>query len=201
MFRWRLRRQAQKILDQLSGFCHFTRHDLMGLILVLAGEKKACCIDIDAKVNDRIDSFEFEMGVRRLEKLLNDLGLVYFWTNQVGDLHGMGIDFKCASFHIGKSQEAVAPFVGIYNLRGSNYHRTLGCAVDIPVTAVEAWVQGAIIEEDELPRKVRDSDYYKFAVYRLSRSHWREELRVAKRRARVIKSIAPTLYNEIVADL
>lgn len=195
----KLRRAAQKILDVLDSYDQFINsQDKVNLILVLAGAKKAALLDVQWIIDDVEDHQRANECVGVLVELLRSIGLRYSSQVGSGDFYDMGITFGCYDFLVGRTPESVAGIKNLSTLNGAAYHRFLGNAVDIPVTAIDGWLQDDYLEEDELPIEVTESDYYKFLLFRLSRNHWQQELEVVKFRARTIRVIAPNLYESIV---
>lgn len=82
--------------------------------------------------------------------------------------------------------------------------RTFGELSGFPATAIEAYVraeQGAadeLMDTEELPKKIKDKDVAAFTEFRLSKKHWREEIKTAQRWAEEIQRISPRVYEKIV---
>jgi hypothetical protein len=84
-----------------------------------------------------------------------------------------------------------------------NNEATLGQLYGFPETAITAYINGDVIDEDELPNDVIASPAYAFTSFRLSRDHWQQELATGERWAKLIQQYSPriyTTYMELEAD-
>ncbi len=72
-----------------------------------------------------------------------------------------------------------------------------------PRTAIKAFAQGggATLTFGSLPPDVVATEAYAFVKFNMSRSHWRDELAVGERWARIIKAASPFVYAQRRDDI
>ncbi len=85
--------------------------------------------------------------------------------------------------------------------------KKIGLALGYPETAVNAFVEGEILDKYDdlrfLPQNEKDAlkeeGVFKFVSFGLSKNNWREELELVRKYQEAIKKNAPNLYKEIIA--
>lgn len=138
------------------------------LALLVTGKKPACI-------------FNFDGGIRMIIELLH---LPYVIENK--------------QIFVGKDIESFEALRDATKIeKKPEYILTLGKALGYPTTAVEGFINNELIERDELPDDIKNQRILNLIDFRLSKSHWREELDMVREQAGSIKDLVPDIYEQV----
>ncbi|MDQ5954830.1 MAG: hypothetical protein QG583_758 [Patescibacteria group bacterium] len=184
--------------------------NLSELILVMQGHKKATEFLI-GDVYPEIKNDEWDMAIQETERILFELGLKFSKKDLVKeykDEEGSVEYKKLKEYIIATDEKYIREFNNVPEFTNRPEHERnqsdfdLGYLYGFPDSAIKAFGEGEnamiSLEFKELPEDIRNEEYMAFASFRLSKTHWQEELELVKKWAEDIKQIDPALYTREV---
>ncbi len=180
------------------------------LVLLLLGEKYATevVLDSDEYPDDspakRID----RNAVRIIGHQLDTLPLVYTIDNEQlivtlarsyapTEAHLVDDGRTRITIHIAADQNRLEQLSrSVHDMD----HATLGYLYGFPDTAVEAFVNNRVGDDEQLPEETRKSVAYEFAQFRFSRNNWRQELATGQRWADLLRQHSSFIYREFLLE-
>jgi hypothetical protein len=168
-----------------------TLQDKAALVLGHERVKPTATLCFSFSLHDATDAkrFAWQRRLSIVDGLLSTGQLSYRLLDKVGEDAILYITFQ-----VGKDNQTLQRLILAKNHNGGSEGFVLG----YPKTAVRAFKDRNTISESELPTEVQDSDYIRFLLFKLSRNHWQKELKTVKGWARVIRQVAPKLYQAIL---
>lgn len=175
--------------------------DKISIILARGGFKKATDIEfetdgwkngedekhLDDNLLEEFDNFLIEAGLN-FEKTKNIEKARYTYPNEEKR------NVERASYIYGRSKEDIQK---LKKAMEENDEDIMGKMFGFPQTAIDAFKKGEIINDNDLPKEIREQDYFKFATsFKMSKDHWREELDYIKKWADFVKETSPKIYEE-----
>jgi len=167
--------------------------EIADILLTVEGFKPAAMIELSYPPRATFPRKEFHKKISDLRKILQKLGLSYrLQINYPKDAREV-----TRYSYVAKDRKKLKKIIAADTERNIRKRRLqLGALLGYPTTAIEAFANGKAI--DRLPAIAAKKKESKFINFRLSR-HWRKELQYVKRRAELIKQIAPELYKRITS--
>jgi hypothetical protein len=136
-----------------------------------------------------------------LESIINDLGLSY--KTQTKTLEKV-IDGELMSsvwivFCVARQPNVVE---ALYNARVDDDERTEGLLLGYPESAVDAFVNGTMLDMDDVPVSTDHvtANEMKLLNHRLSKDDWQQEVRYLADYARSIQQLCPELYEACIVE-
>ena len=178
--------------------------DKMDLALTYLDEKPVSWIDVseryeqtEEKEDEILD--ELESKKDQVQQMLDKIGFVYemkkFKTKE-RTTYNSGYDFI-----VSKSSENLFRFKKALE-KGDE--KEIGLCLGYPKTAVEGFINKNTLDYKDLPKKeskkLIKEKTSKFLEFRLSKDHWRDELKTVRKRQRLIKEKFPNLYKKVVKE-
>ncbi|MST04353.1 MAG: hypothetical protein EXS49_02190 [Candidatus Pacebacteria bacterium] len=200
--------KVEILLSKLEAYKLFTDQDKVNLILVLEGAKSICEIELNnpskeayeknADVVYQENTEEFEKSISVLEALIQELGLFYdkmaFHNNESQP------EYDGVEFIVSKVQEKVDLFRKIEEEKNDEKRGIeFGKIFEIPDTAIKAFESGKLKLPEDLPSEIKQEEAFYFIYFAFSEDYWQEEFEIVRRRAEIVKEIAPNLYAKIVS--
>ncbi len=170
-----------------------TDQEIADILLTAEGFKPAAMIEVSYPPRAAFSKKEFYKKISDLRKILQKLGLsCRLQINYPKDAREATRYSYVAKDR--KKFKKIAAAEAERNIRKRRLQ--LGALLGYPTTAIKAFANSKAI--DRLPAIAAKKKESKFINFRLSR-HWRKELQYVKRRAELIKQIAPELYKRITS--
>ena len=167
--------------------------EIADILLTAEGFKPAAMIEISYPSCATFSRKEFHKKISDLRKIFQKLGLRY----RLHINYPKNAREVTRYSYIAKDQGKFKKIIAAEAERNMRKRRLqLGALLGYPTTAIEAFANGKAL--DRFPAIAAKKKESKFINFRLSR-HWQEELAYAKRRAKLIKQIAPELYKRIAS--
>lgn len=175
------------------------------LILVVLDEKPAAWLSLEHRFYKEEALEEKPKILERLskekiatKKVLDKLGLVYedeAFEEEEQKTYNIGYHFS-----ISKDPEKLA------RLTKARDDREIGLSLGYPRTAVDAYVNGTLLDYEELRKSLpqerlqalQKEGVFKFLDFHPSKDHWQEELEIARKRLALIKEKSQKIYQEII---
>ncbi len=177
----------------------------MELMLLYLGEQPVAWVEVCSRVykNEEKD-----------EVLNQQLG--FLKEQIVGALEKIGFVYQIEEFKIKEEKKYNLGYDFLVSKNPKNLSRLLevskkkdykeiGLAYGYPESACEAFVNETCIEYKEIPKEEKEKlikeGTFKFVTFRLSQSHWKEEIELIKRWQQRIKETSSRLYEEILKEV
>lgn len=136
-----------------------------------------------------------------LESIINDLGLSYKTQTKTleKEVNGERMLTEWIVFCIAK-QPGIAD--ALYKARENDDERTEGLLLGYPESAVEAFVNGIMLDIDKVPVSTDHvtASEMKLLNHRVSKDNWQQEVRYLTDYAHSIKQLCPELYEAYIAE-
>lgn len=165
------------------------------ILLVWNKFKPAAMVELSCSMRGVSARRQFSKKVGDLEKVFKNLGFHY-------QLH---INYPKSSreltqySYVAKDRKTLKKLIAADVERNTEKRRLLtGWLLGYPKTAVTGFANGKVFDCHKLPFAILKTKEIKFLNFRLSKKHWREELKYVQKRAKEIKKISPQLYKKIV---
>jgi len=177
--------------------------DKISIILAKGGFKKATEIEfetdgwkagedekhLDGNLLEEFDNFLIEAGLN-FEKTKSIEKARYTYPNEEER------NVERAAYIYGNSRGDIQK---LKKAMEENDEDLMGKMFGFPQTAIDAFKKGEIIDDNDLPKEIKEEDYFKFATsFKMSKEHWREELGYIKKWADFVKEKSPKIYEEYV---
>lgn len=163
--------------------------DRANLALVALHEKPACILEFQFPAHEEAGRDETQHDISLIEEMLDTLSIPYE-KRETSDDEYISIEI-CA----GNDPQHMQTL-----LQAGSEPLLLGKALGYPDTAVTAFAAGEWVNQDTLPDEIKNDDAMAFLNFRLSRDHWQDEFLEVKRRAELMRTTFPELYEKIVAS-
>jgi hypothetical protein len=138
---------------------------------------------------------------KMLESIIDDLGLSYKTQTKIleKEVNGELMFSEWIVLCIAQQPDIVE---ALYNARKDDDERTEGLLLGYPESAVDAFVNGTMLDMDKVPKF---TDYVtanemKLLNHRVSKDNWEQEVRYLADYARSIKALCPELYEECISE-
>jgi hypothetical protein len=191
----------QTLVDEVLAVDYFPDMDKAFLLLVAAGERQSMhtgyfteWVPIDQPVPNtntgRNDHFC---------ALISRLGLKYKIQTKILERNDEGREVHAEWVVVCVAHDQMTADA-LYTARINNDARAEGLLLDIPPTAVEAYVNNTMLAIDDVPESSADVDTETMQLlnHRVSIDSWQDEVRYLNDYARKIKQISPELYQRCV---
>jgi len=167
--------------------------DKVTLLLLKAGAKPAGETEIiseqwkEGEKPKHIDKSYME----NIERFLQDLELPFEIARAKIETKGDGKKFESINIFAGKDKESLD------KLMSAKTPEEFGKAYGYPDQSIDAFKdQENSMMAWELPDEVKQSDFYSFIMYRLSKDNWQQEIETAKLWAETVKANSPKIFEE-----
>ncbi|MBU2539557.1 hypothetical protein KJ786_00115 [Patescibacteria group bacterium] len=172
----------------------------VGLLLLKTGDKPVTDITVGGEwwSQGKEKKHLREEDVKSVEDLLSVLSLPYKKKRVRTDVQTstdnaeQGERREVKDFAIGKDEQSLK------NILQAKNQIEFGKAYGYPETAVRVYVRP--MEHSfmrwELPADVKQSDFYPFIMFRVSKENWREEIKTAQKWAEVVRMNSQKLFEE-----
>jgi len=165
--------------------------EIADILLTRDGFKPAAIVEVSYPLHATFSRKEFHIKISDLRKILQKLGLSYrLHTNYPKNAREV-----TRYSYVAKDRKKFKKIIAAEAEKNIRKRRLqLGALLGYPTTAIEAFANGKALHR--LPAIAAKKKESKFINFRLSR-HWQKEFEHAKKRAELIKQIAPELYRRI----
>lgn len=194
------------IVRRIEDFSNLDLQEKVELLLVLGDFKKANEQDFESEewYDEKPPLDVDEKKIKSYEKLLEEIGLVFEKKKETTksrvaheeDNYEYVRNIERVRYILAKTQENIEKYKTAAQGESDNL---LGEIYGFPQTSIEAFEKpGEIIEYEELPEEIRNSEAYSFLTFKLSRNNYKEEFETAKKWADFVKKCSPKIYAEYV---
>lgn len=167
--------------------------EIADILLTAAGFKPAAIIELSYPPHETFSRKEFHKKISDLRKTFQKLGL----SSRLHINYPKDAREVTRYSYLAKDRKKFKNIAAAEAERNTRKRRLqLGALLGYPTTAIEAFANGKALHR--LPVIAAKRKESKFINFRLSR-HSKRELAYAKRRAELIKQIAPELYKRIAS--
>ena len=168
--------------------------EIADILLTAEGFKPVAMIEVSYPLRATFSRQEFHRKISDLRKILQKLGLSY----RLQISYPKDAREVTRYSYVVKDRKKLKKIIAADTERNIRKRRLqLGALLGYPTTAIEAFANGKAL--NRFPATVAKRKESKFINFRLSK-HWQKELAYAKRRAKLIKQIAPELYKRIASQ-
>lgn len=170
-----------------------SKTDFADILLVAHGFKPSALIEVSLQPKSRISKKQFNAEVKTLRRKLKKLSL-YF---RLSPCFSSSCNLNKASF-VSSKKEILASLVRAEKIKNDKTRRlTIGKLLGYPMSSVRAFAEGRSIETTSLPKRILKKPEMAILNFRLSKN-WKKELLYLKKKAFMLKKIAPELYQDII---
>ena len=136
-----------------------------------------------------------------LESIINDLGLDYKTQTKTLEkvIDGELMFSEWIVFCVAQQSNITE---ALYNARQGDDERTEGLLLGYPESAVDAFVNGTMLDMDDVPVSTDHvtANEMKLLNHRLSKDNWQQEVRYLADYARSIQQLCPELYEACIVE-
>lgn len=194
------------IIEKIENFRSLGIDEKVDLLLILGGFKKASEENFESdEWYDGQDQRNInDESLAQFEKLLEETGLIFKKKIEVvksrvahqEDNYQYIRNIQRVSYIIASMPEVIEKYK---KAAEESDDKLFGEIYGFPKTSIEAYGKtDETMNYQELPHQVRDSEEYAFAIFKLSRNNWKEELKTVRRWSEFVKQVSPKIYQEYI---
>jgi hypothetical protein len=199
--------QAQEAIHLIEKLSFVSVEDKVNILLTFVGIKPVSEIKwltIQEREKDPQYKEQNEKEIEILKDIFTNLSLTMEYKN-----YPLDKDFTRHSFNISNNAYTLDRYKDLEKIADKapsddqSHQREYAIAFGYPQTAMEGFINDKLMPIEDLPLEVKATEEGKFMAvlepFRLSKSHWQEELSTMKVWADTIKNLAPDLYKDILS--
>jgi hypothetical protein len=201
--------KVKEAIEELKGLPLLRKDNILDLVLTIVGEKPLTSIGFGIEEKER---WKAEEVFRRLRGILGELNL----TLQKIERPGMEKGEIAVTIFVARSNEIISEAIQAWKKEDEE---TMGKLYGYPETAVKAFVEAmedfktkekelllpaenwVEYVDEETRKEIAQKRLLEFVGFRLSRKHYKEELKVAERWRRAVERICPEFLEELSKKL
>lgn len=184
-----------KELESLSGII---AHDKASILLVHANLKPTALVVIEGETfPDKSSPIHIsESSLKQLDSIFSKLNLAYVKTTEVMTTMNGGY-VEVMRFFIAKDKTSAEKLKTLFDDVSRN-HEEIGLLLGYPPTAVKSFLTSDMLDLADTPKLTEDVSERNMQLlgHRLSKDHWREEVKYLEKWGNYLKSISARIYDE-----
>ena len=132
--------------------------------------------------------------MHEIQTILRELDLYWITETQTHEVQP-GTFLEQTDIFIARDQETLDTLVAAHK---ADDNLVLGDLYGFPVTAVQAFLNDALLPIDEMPATIDGitDEHLAFLQHRLSRDNWHDEVKYLPEYAASVKQLSPEIYEE-----
>jgi hypothetical protein len=201
--------KVKEAIEELKGLPLLLKGNILDLVLTIVGEKPLTSIGFEIEKDKRWRAEELFQG---LKTILGELNLTF----QMIERPGIEKNEIAITILVAKSNEIISKAIEAWK-KGDE--ETIGKLYGYPETAVKAFVEAmedfktkekelllpgenwVEYVDEETRKEIAQKRLLEFVGFRLSRKHYKEELKVAERWRKVVERICPEFLEDLSKEL
>jgi len=186
-------------ITQLENYEHINVFDKVAILLAMGDLKPAAMFYVESEPYDAFDAPKHvpEEIINDISVLMQSLGLfceVYAWTTKNSDENEKNYEY--VTFFISKHAEKARRLKALIQQHRVETSYEEGILLGYPETAVEAFAHGGELLE-VTARNIENFNeaYIRLLGFRLSKKHWREEVKILESYGDYLLNVSPAVYK------
>ena len=190
-------------IKQLENISEIIPHDKGSVLLVHAGLKPSALFAVEGEVFQDKDSVVHVLPklIETIQTVLFDLALTHVMTIEIMDAHEEGSFVEVLRFFIAQDPSAAEKLKQLFDGVSAN-HKEIGELLGYPQTAIDVFLTDEMLEQSDVPESTEEVSELNMRLlgHRLSKAHWREEVKYLEESGNYIKSVSPAIYDAITQE-
>jgi hypothetical protein len=214
-----LSERDHEIVESIESLSSIDDTSKLDLILTWCGEKLATELLVALKTckegehSQEVSETEKQEILEKAEATISSMGLSYIESDDLESELTEISGYKWRKLYVASLKENAEKLKQLWDEKNEAKNaQDFGKMFGFPPSAIEVFIRfykeefnkkeykdwEITIEEKDLPKEIQEQDFMAFALFRLSRNNWQEELKTAKRWADKVKNIDSELYKRII---